>query len=151
MGNIKILEQLLGKSVYLDSNIFIYAVEQPIHIEKYSLFIRELFAYIDEGKITAITSELTLSEVLAGAYSKFPELISIYEELIKNSDFLQVHVVDREILKHSAKLRSVSKIALADAIHVATAIENQATAIITNDKKMQLPDELIKITLSDIE
>ena len=147
MGDL--VNQLLGKTVYLDTNIFIYAVEEPASVSQYSAFIKELFKYIDHGEITAITSELTLSELLVGAYIKSPELVEIYNELITDSDFLQVFSVDREILKQSALLRSLNKIALADAIHIATARENNAQVIISNDKKMQVPDGLEKVTLSD--
>ena len=147
MGDI--VNQLVGKTVYLDTNIFIYAVEEPTSVSQYSGFIKELFKYIDNGEITAITSELTLAEILVGTYTESPELIGIYDELITDSDFLQVFCVDREILKQSALLRSQRKISLADAIHVATAIQNNAHIIITNDKKMQVPNDMEKLTLSD--
>lgn len=147
MGDI--VNQLLGKTVYLDANIFIYAVEEPASINQYKDFIKQLFKFIDKGEITAITSELTLSEILVGAYNTSPELVDVYDELITDSAFLQVFRVDREILTQSALLRSQRKISLADAIHVATAINNKAHIIITNDKKMQVPENLKKLTLSD--
>ena len=43
------------------------------------------------------------------------------------------------------------KIALADAVHMATARQNHADILITHDKKMQVPDEIEKLTLSEIE
>lgn len=88
MGDI--VNQLLGKTVYLDANIFIYAVEEPASINQYKDFIKQLFKFIDKGEITAITSELTLSEILVGAYNTSPELVDVYDELITDSDFLQV-------------------------------------------------------------
>lgn len=148
MGNI--VDRLLGKVVYLDANIFIYAIEEPKSIKLYIPFIKQLFQSIDKGKVTAITSELTLSEVLVGAYGRFPELIDIYNELISSSDFLKVYSIDREILKQSALLRSLHKISLADAIHVTTAIIHNADIIITNDKKMSVPNELEKITFDEV-
>lgn len=56
-----VLNAIRGGRVYLDTNIFIYA------LEGYADFIddlTELFASIDAGNIRAVTSELTLAEVL---------------------------------------------------------------------------------------
>ena len=54
-------ERLGGRSVYLDSNVFIYAVEG---MEPYQADLRNLFVQIASSKIIAVTSVLTLAEVL---------------------------------------------------------------------------------------
>lgn len=55
MGLLKAIE---GQSVYLDTNIFIYAVEyHPEFID----IVKALFSVIDRGAARAITSELTLA------------------------------------------------------------------------------------------
>ncbi len=56
MGLIEILHD---KTVYLDANIFIYAVE---HSDIYKPILDSLFEQIDEGNIYALTSTLTLAE-----------------------------------------------------------------------------------------
>jgi hypothetical protein len=55
------LAAILGKTVYLDTNIFIYTVEGYAPEEA---FLRELLAALEDGRFTAITSELSLAEVL---------------------------------------------------------------------------------------
>ena len=55
------LADILGRTVYLDTNIFIYAVEGYAPEEA---FLRELFAALEDGRFTAVTSELSLAEVL---------------------------------------------------------------------------------------
>ncbi len=51
----------LGKRVYLDANVFVYAIEG---YPQFADGIRELFRKVDQGQVEAITSELTLAEVL---------------------------------------------------------------------------------------
>ncbi len=52
-----ILKLIQGKKVYLDTNIFIYALEG---YPAFNPFLTALFKAIDEGHILAISSELTL-------------------------------------------------------------------------------------------
>lgn len=68
MGTVETVNKLFGKTVYLDTNIFIYAVEQPGNMGHLAEFIQTLFTSIDRCEIQAITSELTLAETLVGAY-----------------------------------------------------------------------------------
>jgi predicted nucleic acid-binding protein len=51
----------LGQRVYLDANIFIYAVEG---FAAHAASIQALLAAMDAGEIIAVTSELTVAEVL---------------------------------------------------------------------------------------
>ena len=56
------LLDLIGpRSLYLDSNVFIYAIEG---FEPYRRQLDELFSAIESSAVQAWTSELTLAEVL---------------------------------------------------------------------------------------
>jgi predicted nucleic acid-binding protein len=55
------MDVIKGERIYLDTNIIIYAMEG--HPE-YASSLATLFAAIDEGKLSAVTSELTLAESL---------------------------------------------------------------------------------------
>ncbi len=55
-----ILETITGTRVYLDTNIFIYAVEGTAEFQD---LLNDLFEAFDNGNIKAITSKLTLAEV----------------------------------------------------------------------------------------
>jgi predicted nucleic acid-binding protein len=78
-------------------------------------------------------------------------LLALYEELITHRAELTVYAVDRGVLSTAARLRSRQTIALADAIHVATALNHQADVFITQDKRLQPPAGLIKLTLDDLQ
>ena len=58
----EILEELEGGKVYLDTNVFIYAVEA---VTEYSAAVEALFGLIEDSAVNAVTSELTLAEALA--------------------------------------------------------------------------------------
>lgn len=55
------MDKTTGNKVYLDTNIFIYALEG---FSQYLDILTGLFNALDEGVIIGVTSELTLAEVL---------------------------------------------------------------------------------------
>ena len=121
-------------SLYLDTNVFVYACEG---FPEFNDILRELFEAIDAGNITAVTSELTLAELLVKPFMDGDtHRQSVYRDTIRNSDLLSVHPVSRDILIEAARLRSVSSLRLPDAIHVATACSAGCTAFLTNDRRI---------------
>lgn len=151
MENITAVEAFKGKTIYFDTNLFIYAVEQPESADAILEIVSELFSMSVNGEIQVITSELSLAEVLAGAYNKDNELVTIYDDLLSNRNDFSVYPVSRNILKMAAFTRTIVKVALADAIHVATALAEKADYFITNDVKLKVPEgNLQKVIISDI-
>lgn len=115
------VDALIGKGVYLDANVFVYAVEG---FPEHQPFVDELFRSIDDGHIAAVTSELTLAEVLIKPLeTRRDDVVAIYKELLQSSEHLNVVPIDRAVLASAARLRAGLGIKLPDAIHVATAIE----------------------------
>lgn len=95
---------LTGSLVYLDTNIFVYACEG---FPEYADTLRELFTAIDTGTVSAVTSELTLAEVLVKPFMDGnTQLQSLYRDSIRNSSLLSVCPVTRDILIEAARLRS---------------------------------------------
>ncbi len=72
------------------------------------------------------------------------------QEMLSNRADLSVHPISRKILNTAALLRSEQKIALADAIHVATALNHEADYFITQDKRLQIANGLQKLTLDSL-
>jgi len=144
------MQRLIGKKVYFDVNVFIYALEPNETMQACFAAVSRLFAMAQTMTIHAMTSELTLAEALVGAYKNNQPLVKLYEALISNRAELAVYPVDRNILTTAALLRSQQKIALADAIHVATALNHQANFLITQDKRLLTGDSVQKLTLDDL-
>lgn len=144
------MQHIVGKRVYFDVNVFIYALEPTQDMQAYFVTVTQLFEMAVAKKIVAITSELTLAEVLVGAYKNNLPLVALYEEMISDRAELSVYPIDRKILMTAALLRSEQKTALADAIHVATALTHSADFFITQDKRLQTAEGLQKLTLDSL-
>ncbi len=133
--------------IYLDTNVWIYALEG---FESFSRPLAELFARIDEGELAAVTSELTLAEVLVKPFqSNRQELERIYLDNLQTSATLTVAPVSREVLMSAARLRAqYPPLKLPDAIHAATALAHDAHTFITNDARFGSVDALTPIILN---
>jgi len=99
------IDQILsGSHIYLDTNIFIYAMEA---YPEYLRILTDLFRMIDNGKFQAFTSELTLAETLVKPMmDNNTQLQKAYQEAVQTAGFLQVVPVNREILISAARIRS---------------------------------------------
>lgn len=140
------LTALQGQRIYLDTNIWIYALEgYPSFIQ----FLTELFIGIDQGSLNAVTSELTLAEVLVKPLmDQNLQRQNIYHQALQSSKSLEVVPVSREVLLKAAELRAECNLKLPDAIHAATALQTKCFNFLTNDKRFQTVAELRVILLS---
>ena len=136
------LTAILGKTVYLDTNIFIYAVEG---YEPEAAFLHGLLAALEEGRFTAVTSELSLAEVLVKPFELGREdAVASYTELLTPSVRLTVPPVGRAILVEAARQRAALGMPMPDAIHVATALAAGCELFLTNDRRLRMPAGLAK-------
>jgi predicted nucleic acid-binding protein len=134
------ITNILGRIVYLDTNIFIYAVEG---YEPEDAFVRELFAALDGRAPTAVTSEFTLAELLVKPFELGREdVVSTYIDLVQNSERITVVPINRAILIGAARQRATLGILMPDAIHVATAMTSARDMFVTNDRKLKLPAQM---------
>jgi predicted nucleic acid-binding protein len=140
----------LGSTVYLDTNIFIYALEG---YQSCAAQIESIFNAIDNGSIASVTSELTLAEVLVKPYQLGDaKLIDSYHAILSPSDSLAVLPISRNILIQAAQLRAAnSEIRLPDAIHAATALSSGCDSFISNDKGLRKLSALRVVLLEEIQ
>lgn len=130
------LRERLGPKVYLDANFFIYVLEAA---EPWARAAREVLETLDRGELTAVTSELSLAECLVKPLElKHSDIAEAYLEFLKDHHFLAVGPVTREILIEAARLRSLSRIKLPDAIHAATALQKGCSSFLTNDDRLKI-------------
>ncbi len=143
-----ILDAIQGNRVYLDTNIWIYALEgYPASIDD----LTQLFQSIDQGNLSAVTSELSLAEALVKPFQN-QDLAkqTTYKQLITSSQNLTVIPVNRDVLIEAARLRASVNIKLPDAIHAATALLTQCSTFVTNDQRFQGVPGLTVVLLSQI-
>ena len=142
-----LMQRIAGNRVYLDTNLFIYALEG---FPEYADRISELFAAVDRGVLSAVTSELTLAESLVKPFMDNDlHRQTLYREIIQHSEILTVAPVSRDILIEAARLRSVSSLRLPDAIHLATALAAGCTSFISNDKKISSVSGIVMVRLDE--
>ena len=135
--------------LYLDSNIFIYSAEKHTEFDK---ALRQLNRDIATGVIEAVTSELTLSEVLVKPFADNDVAkIEIYKRSLRNGEALTITPVDRSVLIEAASVRAFNNLKLPDAIHFATALLNNCTHLLTNDDHFKSMKNHYKINILPLQ
>ncbi len=126
--------------LYVDSNVFIYAV---INAEALGEKARGLLRKIQLGEEKALTSALTFDEVF-WAVKKYGREAAAVEacQALLNFPNLEIEPVDRELVLLALRLIGEHHLAPRDAIHAATAVTGKADAIVSTDAhfdKMKQP------------
>jgi predicted nucleic acid-binding protein len=134
--------------VYLDTNIFIYALEgYPI----FRTVLTTLFDALDRHELSAVTSELTLAEALVKPYlDRSLERQAAYVQILQPSASLQIVPVSRDVLVAAARLRAETNMKLPDAIHAATAQLTGCTQFLTNDTHVKTLPGLTILSLTQL-
>jgi predicted nucleic acid-binding protein len=127
-------------TVGIDSMVFIYHIE--LHTSYFPL-TQIVFRRVEAGKNRAVSSTLSLLEVLTGCYQRGNEdLAERYRSLLGEFPHLTLFPLDPETAELAATLRARYSLLTPDAIQVATAVQNGATAFLTNDKQLARVKEL---------
>lgn len=129
-----LLSELGGGPVALDTSIFVYFIEEH---PTYLSLLDPLFEAIAAGEIQAVTSTLTLLEVLVVPF-RFANapLIEHYENVLTRSRGLRLVDLDRNVLRSAALLRAATRAKTPDAIQLACALAAGCPAFLTNDNRM---------------
>ena len=143
-----VIGSLMGGQIYLDTNIFIYALEG---FPAFEAVLADLFEAIDDRAIQAVTSELALAEALVKPLAdKNPSAVEAYERALAPRSSLMVLPISRPILRRSAELRAAPGGKLPDAIHVATVLEADCDAILSADQRIKIPSGSALVTLAEL-
>ena len=142
-----LMEDMGPGPVALDAAAFIYFIEEN---RDYLPLVEPVFAAIAGGAIDAVTSELTLLEVLVVPYrKKNVDLAAQYEALLSGSLGLSLVPVSRGVLRNAARIRATTGLKTPDAIQFATALSANCTAIVSNDRDFRSVSGLRYLRLSE--
>lgn len=136
------------RRVALDTNLFVclFEIEGPL--------ARTAVAVLDAvstGRITGITSALTLTEVILGPIVTGDEtLAERYIDAIRSVDHLHIVPVTAEIAADAGFVRARTGMTLADSVHVATAILAGASVLLTNDRRIRPTPRMEVVQLSGL-
>lgn len=136
-----------GALVGIDTSPFIYHLEASPGRED---VVRGFFASLARGSVRGVTSVVTLLELLvrplqlahADAARDFESFLYEYPNLV-------VLDIDRSIARRAAEIRARYRLAAADSLQVAAAMEAGAVAFLTNDRALRRVQELQTLIVDD--
>ena len=135
------------RKVAIDSMCFIYHFEGN---KLYGEIVKQIFLQLQKDKLTAVTSTLTLAEILS--YEKLQKDRILFEETktrLRQTPNLEIIPVDGVISEIAAILKYKYSIALPDAIQVATGVASGQEVFITNDRGLQKIKEIKVVIIDD--
>ena len=117
--------------IALDTSVFIYQLEAN---PRYALLTDHIFAWVERPHHAAITSTITMMELLVQPYreadeqrvNEFYSLLSTYPNL----DWIPPGL---EVADIAARIRAAHRLRTPDALQAACAVWAQATGFVTND------------------
>lgn len=131
----------------IDTMVFIYHLEDH---PKFSSITEKLFEAVEKGKYTAVTSYITLIEILVKPKRDGNlKAVSDYRDLLLTFPNLRFLSADLIISDLASTLRAKHSIKTPDAIQIATAITEGATIFITNDEQLKKVNDIEIILLKE--
>ena len=139
-------ERLRGhRRVGIDSNIFIYLLNAA---PRYVDLAQDVFAWIERPKHSAVTSTVTLAELLVLPYRMGdPQQLAQIYGLLTMYPNLEWIAPTLEVADTAARIRAATGLRTPDALQAATALHSKATALVTNDAAFERMRELETIAL----
>jgi len=121
------------RRIYFDSMLFIYWIEShPVYGAK----VERLYERFRRQGDEICTSVLTIGEVLVIPVREQNLRLKLFVETFFDAGTVSVLLIDRDVVERFATIRAATKIALADALHLACAGSHQADVFLTNDKNL---------------
>ncbi|HVH88368.1 MAG TPA: PIN domain-containing protein [Terriglobales bacterium] len=129
-----LISDLGSGPVGVDTVIFIYFIEEN---PRYLPLIKAFFQEVAAGQKEAVTSALTLLEVLVIPYrSGDHALAERYEALLTRSRGIRIIDISRDLLRGAAQLRAATGVKVPDSLQVVSALTAGCTAFLTNDRDL---------------
>ncbi|MDO8460660.1 MAG: type II toxin-antitoxin system VapC family toxin [Nanoarchaeota archaeon] len=133
------------KKIYLDSNLFLNSL---LYEDEKANTCKKTILKIINKEIYGITSVLTWDEIVYVIGKNLGREIAIKEgEQFLRFPNLKFIDVNKEVILEAQKLIKIYKLKPRDAIHIATALSQNCTEIITDDSDFDGIKEIKRIAL----
>ena len=130
-----------------DTSVFIYQLEANF----ISGMTDAVFAWLERPEHAAVTSTITMTELLVPAYrSGAEEQVNNFYALLTTYPNLDWIAPNLEIADIAARIRAVYGLRTPDALQAATAVHARATGLITNDSVFELVEGLEVLVLEGL-
>ena len=131
----------------LDTSIFIYHIEAT---PKYQPLTTAILNGVQVGQYTATISTVALMELTVHPWRvNRADVAREYEVMLLNFPNLGLADVSREVARKAAQLRAVHNLGPADALLVGSALVNNATVWVSNDKRLRKISSIIDVIILD--
>ena len=142
------LEQMASQRVYIDTNVFIYFLSRhPTYFESSSLVVNACA----NSNIFGFTGDAAVAEVMLGAYKHVdPMLATRFKLFFSQKNFLTIATHDAQTFDAAAQLVAMGGVKFIDALHMATAVQNQCAYFVTNDKGIKSEAHLKVVQLEQL-
>lgn len=139
---------LKADRIALDTAVFIYFMEENA---EFLPTVLPIFEAIAAGQVAAVTSALTLLEVMVLPLRNGDTATAQqYEKLLLHSRGLTLADIDHAVLRRAAELRATAKVRTPDAIQLATAICTSSRYFVTNDRALADAGGVTVVQLRDL-
>ena len=137
------------RQIFLDTAPVIYLVEKnPEFAQK----VQGVFSRLDDGKLKAVVSPITLAECLVLPYKqRNADIAQLFTDLLVNSESVLFYPIDETTADKAADLRARYNLSLTDALQIAVAIQAECDLFLTNDADLKRISEIPILVLSDAE
>lgn len=120
-----------GSTVLIDTNPIIYWLEGNPLLAAFE----SIFEEIEEGRIEALVTPVTLAEVVSGPLRVGKDaLAERYRKAITSSRGWGIREIDSEIAMLAARLRLRHRLKLPDALQLAVAVHEGCFGLVSHDR-----------------
>ena len=130
--------------LFVDKAPIIFFIEKN---PKYFPIVETVFELIDNGKISVVTSPITLAECLIHPFRLgLAQFESDFRELILEGPNTLFMPINEQVGIEAARIRARTNLTLPDALQASAAIHSACDALLTNDynfKKLDKPDVIL--------
>jgi len=138
-------ETLKNKRIYFDTNIFIYLLEGNV---SYIKALNDIKSILANNQATIFSCDLAHTEILP-YHAKYNNQRAI-QHIVQFLDNFEILRISKEIAIHAGILRGELGMKTPDALHVATALNQNCHIFLTNDAGIRVPEHRIqRILLSE--
>lgn len=143
------VDALQGSLVGLDTTPLIYFIEEnPRYID----LVRPFFEAVDRGEFTAVTSVVTLLEVLVHPLRhKDDKLAEQYRGILLGAAGLRTVSLTAELAEEASRMRADHHVRTPDAIQPATVCQEGAAFFLTNDPRLPSVPGLTTLILDELK
>ena len=142
------MNRLLGKRVYLESNVFIYFLQQDP--QRFAV-AAELVDAAHRGRFAAVTGDAVVAEVMVLPYrSADTEMIERVRAFFDTPRLFDIRTHRAPDFDAAARLRGERRLSMMDALHLATAVNSSCEYFVTNDSRIPDIEGVAIVRLSDL-